>query len=417
MDYQTVLRTLGGRQRFGYRPGLEPMQQALQRLGNPERRTSGRVLHIAGTNGKGSVAATAAALLGSAGLKVGLYTSPHLCRLAERFVVDGALVEESDLGPRLQRLMDAETELTFFEICTLAAFQLFADRGCDAWVVEVGLGGRLDATNTLANVGCSVITSIGLDHEAILGGDLAAIAREKAGILRPGVPAFLGPLPDSARAAVEEVAAAVGAPLHHVVAPVQGGVERGGGPLSVRLALQGEHQRQNANLALAAVDTLIGPCLPDDKVGVVLGQVRWPGRAEWLRPDLLVDGAHNLDGARALGRFLTELTPEPRVLLFGASADKAVDDMLALLAPLFAHVVMTQASSERALHPGLLKAKVPSAHLAHDLEAALALSKQLAEGGLVVVAGSLFLVGEVRSRVLGLPSDPAWLSDPCAVKS
>ncbi len=406
-DYAAVLRALAARRRFGVRPGLGAMQEALDRCGNPER--AAPAIHIAGTNGKGSTAAMAAALLRQAGRRVALYTSPHLCRLVERIGIDGAAIDDGELAPRLEAAMEREPDLTFFEIVTLVAFELFAAAGCDGWVVEVGLGGRLDATNTLALVRASVIVSIGLDHQSLLGDDLASIAVEKAGIARRGVPLFTGPMPAPAHAAIAAHAATIGAPLHSIDPAVRLP------PEMAIPALQGAHQRTNAALAIAASEAWLGHALPAATIATALQTVSWPGRAEWLRDDLLIDGAHNPDGARVLAALLDALPTRPRVLVFGASVDKPIAEMLAILAPRFAHVVMTRAASDRAAAPEALAALWPGAHARPDVAAALALAAAL--GGSTVVAGSLFLVGEVRATVLGLALDPPWVSDPPWAKS
>ncbi len=407
------------------------MQQALDRLGNPERAVGAKVVHVAGTNGKGSVVAMCERLLATTGRRVARYTSPHLCRLTERFVIDGAEVEPLVLGPLLAELMAREPELTFFELCTLAAFRLFADTRCDAWVIEVGLGGRLDATNTLGHVDASIITSIGLDHQAILGDDVGSIAREKAGILRRGVPAFVGPVPPAAALAIEAVASEIGAPLTWCLPPPVG-VGRDGRSVAVEVALSGAHQRGNATLAVAAVDAVaatVGARLSDDAVAGALSSVAWPGRAEQVTPQLLLDGAHNPDGVRALLALLAQRATAghapPAVLVFGASADKPIEEMLSLLGPRFDAIVLTRAQSERAAEPAelaeRLRAVAPEiasvVHVAAEVGAALTLAAALAEGRGVVLCGSLFLVGEARARVLGLASDPASVSDPAAGKS
>lgn len=405
MDYQTVLRQLGARRRFGIRPGLSRMLAALARRGHPERRVGTRALHIAGTNGKGSVAAFASALLERAGHRVGRFTSPHLCRFTERFAVNGEPVAEAELAPRLERALFDEPELTFFEICTLVAFELFAELGCDRWVIEAGLGGRLDSTNVLGNVGCSVVTSIGLDHHAILGRTVTAIAHEKAGILRTGVPVLLGDLPPEARVVIEQVARTVGAPIYQAAL-------RAVPPL--RLA--GAHQVGNARLAVAAAQQLMAQPLAPEVIDEVLAQTTWPGRCEWLRADLLIDGAHNLEGVTSLAAVLDALPLPPSVLIFGTSADKPAAEMLQLLAPRFDHVIVTRARSERALDPAVLAAGLPRAVVAPNVAAALTTADGLAEGGFIVVAGSLFVIGEARAHVLDLAIDPAWLSDPSATE-
>jgi dihydrofolate synthase/folylpolyglutamate synthase len=297
-------------------------------------------------------------------------------------------------------------DLSFFEVATLAALGAFARADVELAVLEVGLGGRLDATS-IVPPRVSVITSIGLDHTEILGSTVAAIAREKAAIARPGVPLCVGALPAEALVEVERAAAAVGAPL------IAHGRQFDDDP-ELRPPWPGRHQHRNAALALAAF-TELGRSDPRlTRAGFVdaLPSARWPGRYELLptTPRVLLDGAHNLEAAQALGDALAERGDAPTVLLFGALAGKPAPAMLELLAPLVEDVVLAPPPLPRALDHAPLADRF-GAHLAADAAAGLARARELAldragPGGTVLVTGSLFLVAAVRRILLDEPADP-----------
>jgi dihydrofolate synthase/folylpolyglutamate synthase len=396
--------------------GLDRICAVLDRLGNPERRPF--TVQIAGTNGKGSTAAMTEAILRELGYRTGLYTSPHLCRFTERIRIDG---READ-GDRLAELdlaiaaaaRSAGVPLTYFEIATALAFQAFADAGVEVAVLEVGLGGRLDATTAAAPV-ATAITGIALDHTDVLGDTVEEIAREKAGIARPGVPLLLGAMPPAAELAIAEVARNVGAPVLRV------GTDFRGPPVAPALALAGAHQAANAALAAAlarAAARAAGRPFEDDGADAAavargLAAVIWPGRLERVG-DVLLDCAHNPDGARALAAALDALPPGRRALVFSVVAGKDARSMLAALGPRWDRVIATRSRNPRALPPETLAALAgPSTVTAADPVAALAAARQAAgPGGMVVVAGSVFLVGEVRAALLGEPMDPISTSDP-----
>lgn len=436
-DYGTALARLRALAPLGIRPGLEMVGAALAQLGHPEARYP--ALHIAGTNGKGSTAALAAAMLAAAGARVGLYTSPHLSRYTERIRIVGAHLDQEidqDEVPRLvDRVLGLGLDLTFFEATTVMAFLAFAEAAVDVAVVECGLGGRLDATNLCRPV-ATAITSIGLDHTELLGSTLAAIAAEKAGIAKPGVPLVLGPVAEEARAVIAERAAAVGAPLlrhgtdfEAVLAPgprpepeeARLDYRGPGGPLTrVPLALAGLHQAVNAALALALTAFAPERFRPDEAArrAGLLG-ARWPGRLERLAPDLWLDAAHNPDGARALARALPSVVGRKVVLLMGVLADKDVEGILRPLLGLASRVVATRPSSPRALPADQLAQQVnrlvpmvPIA-VADDPADALVLARSLAQPEIPVVAcGSIYLVGALRRLVTGEAADPVAVADP-----
>jgi dihydrofolate synthase / folylpolyglutamate synthase len=407
--YRALLERLARTRARGMSAGLEPMAAALGTLGSPERAVP--AVHVAGTNGKGSTAAMCEAVLRAAGLRTGLYTSPHLSRFSERFRLDGREIDGEALAALDARLGITGLPLTYFEVATALAFSAFAEAAVDVAVLEVGLGGRLDSTN-LCRPLATAITSIGLDHTDILGDSVAGIAREKAGIAKPGVPLYLGPpgaLPAEAEAAIREVAAAAGAPV------IQLDAAAGDPPAP---ALAGPHQRRNAALAVAlagrAHQQLRGQPLPAPAAAAGLAGVRWPGRLERVVPDVLMDAAHNPEGLRALLAALPDA--RPLVLVLSIVRGKAAPEMAALAAPRFAAVYATRSHSPRALPPAALAALFPAGPAVTAVEDPLAALAQArgaaAPGGLVVVAGSLFLVGEMRAHLLGEPVDPLALSDP-----
>lgn len=380
--------------------GLDATHAALARLGDPHRALE--VVHIAGTNGKGSTSAMVESIARHAGLRTGLFTSPHLCRFAERIRVQGEPIDDDSFAAALQAALEAGPELTFFETLTVAGFEAFARAGVELTVLEVGLGGRLDSTNVVATPLCTAITGIALDHVKILGPDLESIAREKAGIFKRGKPAVLGPLPSGARAAAIEVARAVGAPIV-AAAPVGE---------SMRIGLRGAHQRRNASVA-AAIAEVLAARWPAMAAGLApgLAGVRWPGRLETLEVHgtrVVLDCAHNTEAVEALVAAAPELglSPPTTTLLYGALADKPWAEMLAHLAPLAERRVYTEPAGRAPaplaeltrLAPGDA-VSLPADALEHALGAA--------RGGTLLITGSSYLVGALRGRLLGETCDPA----------
>ena len=421
-------RYLAARTRLGVKFGLETIAALVERLGHPERAYPSML--VAGTNGKGSVVAYADAALRAAGLKVGRYTSPHLVRVNERIAVDGRDVADRALERAVSLVRAAAEELvregaisahpTYFEAVTAAAFEHFRAQRVDVAVLEVGMGGRLDATN-VADPLASAIVSVDLDHEAYLGRTLGAIAREKAGVLRPGRATVLGPLAPEARDAVAETARAVGARL--VDARAQSEVRPGDDGLEVRTPrgryrglrpLPGAHQVDNALVALCLVEEARAAGLACDlqRAAAAIGAARWPGRLERTagRPAILLDGAHNPAAARALADHLRSIGPF--VLVFGAMRDKDVRGMAEILFPLARHVVLTRPRVDRAARPAEIAERAgPVARRARREDSprrALAWARrQAGDDAIVVVAGSLFLVGELRRLTRASPASAA----------
>jgi dihydrofolate synthase/folylpolyglutamate synthase len=351
------------------------------------------------------------AILRAAGLRTGLYTSPHLARFTERVRIDGREVDGDRLAALDARVAATGVPLTYFEIATALAFLEFAEAGVELAVLETGLGGRLDAVTTCEPL-ATAITSIGLDHTAYLGNTLAEIAREKAGILKPTICCCLGRLPEEAAREIAARAREVGAPLAHI--------GRDFSPPSGPLGLAGEHQRDNAAIAVAlarAAAERLGRPLAEATIAEALAHARWPGRLEWIGDDVLLDCAHNADGARALAAVLPTLAAGRRiVLVMSVATDKDPRAILAPLGPLAHTLVATRSDSPRALAPGALAVEaarfVARRVAVDDPLAALDEARRRAAGGLVVVCGSMFLVGPLRAQLLGEPVDPRRTSDP-----
>ncbi|MDZ7707950.1 MAG: folylpolyglutamate synthase/dihydrofolate synthase family protein [Trueperaceae bacterium] len=421
-------------QRFGVVPGLERTRALLARLGHPQRAFD--AVLVAGTNGKGATVAHLDAMVRAEGRSVGRFVSPHLASPGERVTVGGSPMSDEAFDDAVAEILPHAEAVgaTFFEALTALACVRFAKAGVDVAVMEVGLGGRLDATNALEPV-AGAITSIALDHQAVLGSSLTAIAREKAGILRRGVPAWSsarGEAADALRAAAHEI----GAPLRflgrdadvHVRSHGWAGStvsvgREGRSELVLATPLVGRHQAQNAALA-ACVAGELG--VSDRSVAEGARATRWPGRLEavgprdgadprWPLPDgvrLLLDGAHNPAAAKALADTLSELGERP-ALVFGASRDKDVAGVLSELAPHISSLFLTRATlSPRALPPREAAALATSLGLSvagvhDDPRDAVSAAAHDRTSGSVLVAGSLYLIGEIRPWLLGQPV-PGW---------
>ena len=426
--YEETLAWLSGLEvSSGWDLKLERMREALARRGHPEARWP--ALHVAGTNGKGSTAAMLDAILTAAGRRTGLYTSPHLVDFTERIRIGGRTIPRATVVALVDELRadlaGAGITPTHFEFVTLVAFEWFARIGIEVGVIEVGLGGRLDATNLVHPAG-TAITSIGLDHVEYLGPDVATIAGEKAGILKPGTPLALGPVPPEAEEVILARAREVGAPAARV-GPDAAVAERGDalafrGPGVVwdglRLALPGRFQRDNAAVALLLLALVRDrfPC-PPDAVRRGLARVRWPGRLAVVgaEPRVVLDGAHNPDGMAALVAELPALVgTRPVDLVFAAMADKNWAAMLAALLPHVRRVIVTRVGRRGAAPVEIARAigaRVP-VDAEDDPRAALdATLSRAAPGEAVLVTGSLFLVGEAyaaleRAGVVGALFEP-----------
>ncbi len=455
-DYQAGLDYLFGRldyERLGMPRAstelrLGRMRRLLRRLGDPQDAL--KIVHLAGTKGKGSTSAMIASVLSAAGLRAGLCCSPHLHRLEERFQVDGQDATPEELVGLVETVrpiveeLDAhdphprERALTFFEVTTAMALLHFARKKAGAVVLEVGLGGRLDSTNVVRSL-LAVLTSISFDHTRLLGSTLGQIAFEKAGILKRGCPAVSGVRGVEARAAIQRVAQQRRCKLHELdvdytydyLPPVPPIVRPTRGQVAVKtwrsdwgvlnVPLYGEHQAHNVAVALAALDALaeIDSCLAVSRETVARGlaEMRWPARVEVVaeRPWTVIDGAHNVASAEALAEALTTCFPAvPRTLVFGTSRDKDLLGQLRALVPLFDVIVATRyVKNPRAVPPETIAEAVLGisgqvAQVAPDPASALAEAGRLTPSdGLICVAGSLFLAAEARAIPLHLGIDHA----------
>lgn len=416
-------------QQFGVKFGLDNMRTIVARLDHPELAFDS--VHVGGTNGKGSVTAMVEAAVRAAGLKTGRYTSPHLVSLTERFAVNGRPVDEPMLKAAVDVIREAVLALhaekrlsahpTFFEVTTAAAFELFRQAAVDLAVCEVGLGGRLDATNVLAPM-LTAVTSIALDHQQYLGHTVADIAAEKAGIIKPGVPVVIAGMDEQAARVIERTAGERGARLIRawdgVTVETIGTTADGPQRMELRtprrdygrveLALAGSHQIGNAVVAVRILEEIdaLGASVPPAAVLRGLSSVRWPGRLERivLSDDrtALLDAAHNPAGAETLAAFLRERHLR-LPLVFSAMRDKDAAGILRALAPCFSAIVLTRASNPRAadptalaevvhaIAPGLPRAVVESPREALDAAWKLAPA--------IVVAGSIFLLGDVMKEL------------------
>ena len=399
---------------------LDRMHRLLSKLGHPEAKCP-PVIHIAGTNGKGSTQAFLRAMMGSAGLKVHAYTSPHLVRFHERIRVAGDLISEPDLSRLLEECEAANgTEpITFFEITTAAAFLAFSRTPADYLLLEVGLGGRLDATNVIENPVACCITSIGLDHQSYLGDTLELIAREKAGIIKPQVCCVVGFMPQEARDSIEAIALKLRAPL--TIAGQEWDVfEQQGrlvfqdqdGLLDLPLpALAGQHQLENAGNAIAVLRKLNDPRISEIAIADGLKSVHWPARFQQLRngglssslnsgSELWLDGGHNADAGIVLARSLAKLRRRPLVIIWGMLNTKDAGEFMKPLAKLASLVVTLRIPDEANAVDAEILADVVrgfgvAAQTAVNLTEAISKANAFADSARILICGSLYLAGHV----------------------
>ena len=408
-------------------PGLDAEQALLARLDNPER--AYRVIHVAGTNGKGSVCALVASALRAAGRRVGFYSSPHLVRFNERIRIDGEPVGDEVVAGLLARIEVAATDVaaaqgrdpTFFECATAMAFEAFRDAGVDLAVVETGMGGRLDATNVVDPL-LSVITAIGIEHTAFLGKDVESIAREKAGIVKPRRPVVIGAMNPAARAVIAAEARraeslVIDAAEHVTVRVAERTLRHQAVTMSseesaygrMRLPLLGDHQVENAATALTALETFAAAAVTEITPAAIKAgfeSVAWPARFQVLSedPPLILDGAHNAHAAQVLARTLRQVLPDrPLGLVLGMCADKDARGFLAPFAGRLRKVWLVGLNDERSMPLSDLRRAMPRGNVGIEesrLEMALAGATRWAAetGGAICITGSLFLAGEVLAR-------------------
>jgi dihydrofolate synthase/folylpolyglutamate synthase len=425
----TPVERLFALEQFGIKLGLDNIRTILAALGNPER--AYRSIHIAGTNGKGSVVAMVERGLRAAGLRTGRYTSPHLDRIEERVAIDGQPIDRETFASVTADVFDAIDNVrdgrvpglslgdgrpTFFEVSTAVAFEIFKRAQIDVAVVEVGLGGRYDATNVLTPT-ISAITSIAFDHERHLGQTLSQIASEKAGIAKPGVPLVIGRLPNEAAARIVKVAAEMEAPILDAHATTS---DRKYPPLS--LALPGRHQLENAAVAVSILEKwskLVGH-ISTEAIVTGLTQCEWPARIEWLRipavargtssgeagagGELLIDAAHNPAGAAALASYLQDTGSRKLPIVFAAMADKDVRNMIAPLLPVASAFIATSVPNARARTADQLAAEIRALAKGLPVEAVAApeaaVARALEQSNRAVACGSIYMIGPLRARLI-----------------
>lgn len=416
--YETCLNKLYGLRRFGIKPGLARIRELLAHIGNPQQAFS--CIHIAGTNGKGSIASALSRILYESGYCVGLYTSPHLIRFNERIQINGEPISDDTVLEAFRAVSSgAPPQATFFEYTTAMAFYAFSQSRVQWAVVETGLGGRLDATNILSPA-LSIISNISMEHQAYLGRTISQIASEKAGIIKPHTPVITGARQAAAIRVMEKIAFEKSAPFYRFGSDFQ--VRRKNDGRFTYLGIQtiwpdmqtsliGEHQVDNAALALAACEVLIlnGVGLDIACIRKALSENIWPGRLEMVsdRPMVVLDGAHNLAASRKLGRYLATAQAGKNItLVIGILDDKPYAAMLRNLLPLCRKVILTRPAIDRALDPEKLHRIVKDypveASVIPDVARAVQAAISAAElSEVVCITGSLYVVGEARAYFLG----------------
>ncbi|MGH9835323.1 MAG: bifunctional folylpolyglutamate synthase/dihydrofolate synthase [Blastocatellia bacterium] len=432
MNYQEAVKYLYslGHETLAMKLGLNSVRNLSKAFDEPQKKYP--AVHIAGTNGKGSTAAMVASIARAAGMRVGLYTSPHLVSVKERIRVGKDEIAPEDFARLATEVRAAGEKLvvekalpappTFFEQMTMIAFLYFDERAVDLAVLEVGLGGRLDATNICEPV-VTAITPVGFDHQQYLGDTLTSIAGEKAGIVKSGVPVMVAPQEDEAMKAIIARCEELNAPMIETSKPFEveaaDGAENIGryrfryrtlhGEYDARLSLRGRHQITNALVAIHIAEQLriAGFDIPPPAIVEGLSKAEWPGRLEIIRVSasqapLLLDGAHNPAGARALRDFLDEHFPSvPITLIFGAMADKAIAEMAKILFPAARQIILTKIANVRAAEPATIAEEVAGLNqntvCANSVAEALTeASRVTSPAGLIVACGSLFLAGEIK---------------------
>ena len=394
--YREALSWLYGTQRFGIKLGLENVQRLLRELKIPGK--DQRLIHVAGTNGKGSVCAMLDSICRAQGYRTGLFTSPHLISYRERICVNGDMIEEQEVAQGLAviraEIKDWDPHPTFFEITTALALDHFQKSECELIALETGLGGRLDATNAVTPV-VSVLTPIGYDHQAWLGNTLEEIAGEKAGIIKPHVPVVSAVQEAAAEKIIRARAAQCEAPLEFVAPPYE----------TTPLNLAGAHQKQNASLAIAALRRG-GIAIDEEAIRRGLASVHWPARFQRWDERIIIDGAHNPAGAQVLTETWREqFGTERATIILAMLGDKDVAGIWRALVPLAQRVILPHARTERALPPqDLLQTIItPSLHQSIAPSLATALESARATPERILITGSLHFAGEALATLAGNP--------------
>ena len=420
-ELEDLLEELYELKRVGIKLGLERISKLLSKLENPHRKY--RIIHVAGTNGKGSVCRMISSILVEGGYSVGLYTSPHLIRLNERFVIDGREAEDGELLTTLKTVIDIAEEIdekpTFFEISTATAFELFKEKNVDFAVVEAGMGGRYDATN-IVSPAISIITSISKDHSEFLGGGIEDIAKEKAGIIKEKIPVVT-----SATGKALDVISEVSKSKKSELITVKGRWERKDFGLNwqsfsvhgilrdynIKTPLLGRFQGENITLSVLAAEKLqmLGIFLPEGSIEKGIANATNPGRMEIVsaNPNILLDGAHNVDAIKALVESLTDFSYNNLILILGILKDKDIKGMVKEIASLAGYVITTMPRNERACNPEKISELVAKynagckIYTTRSIKEALSVAKRIARSdNLICITGSLYTVGEARAIII-----------------
>lgn len=404
--------------RFGIKLGLDTIKNILSSIGNPHKDL--KIIHIAGTNGKGSVASALSTILTSAGYKTGMYTSPHLVHFNERICINNTPVSDDDVVQAYEAVKNVpvlDREPTFFEFATAMAFFAFAKHNVQWAVIETGMGGRLDATN-IVNPDLSIITNISLEHQEYLGDTIAEIAGEKGGIIKQGIPVITGVDQEDAVKTIKDIAGRLNSPFYRLgesfnVFPGQNasfsysGINNKWDGLHTGLA--GKHQVENAALVLAACEVLIqkGVKIPPEKIKQGIVNNHWPGRLEVVSksPFVILDGAHNLAAAKKLGLFLSEeLADRDITLIIGILDDKPYKEILESLVPACKKVILTHPKTGRAIDAETLskaaKTLIKDVEIIQDIDKAVIYAVENAgPKDAICIAGSLYVVGEAKEII------------------
>jgi len=415
MNYNQCLKEMYALRRFGIKLGLETIQHTLSELGNPHE--AFKTIHVAGTNGKGSVCALIANLLQIHGFRVGLYTSPHLIHFNERIVINGSPVDNDtvvDLYQKVKAVQKPDRELTFFEYTTAMAFCAFSEQNVDIAVIETGMGGRLDATNII-QPRLTIITNIGLEHQAYLGNKIEHIAYEKAGIIKPGIPLITDVQSKVAYKVISDIAKQKDAPVYQLGKQMRIRMKKDSFSYSglkyewrhLHCALNGYHQIRNASMALCAYESIVGNKANWKIVDDGLRTVKWPGRMEIVSqtPLVILDGAHNTMATQHLAKSLKSIVNNRSLtLIVSVLNDKSFEVMFNKLLKLTSSVVVTQAKIDRSIAPEILRdyfqTQVQDVKIIPDVSKAYFESVRNAdETDIICVTGSLYIVGEVKAAI------------------
>ncbi len=386
MDYKKVLDELYSLDVKKWTLGLDRIEALLKKLGNPEKKL--KCIHVAGTNGKGSVCAMISSILVDAGYKVGMYTSPHLKRFNERIRTNNKMISDKDIVTYYLRVKKYVTNQSFFEITTAMAFLYFAGKEVDFVVLEVGLGGRLDATNVITPL-VSIITNIGLEHTEFLGNTTGKIAYEKAGIIKKNIPTITA-AEGIALATIKKISNERNSKLCIVIKK----------NTSYRIGLKGEFQKLNAAMAIEAMEILKNNYevkIKKSNVKKGLLNSKWPGRLQFLEKNVLADCAHNTHGIKVLAKELMRIDYKNLIMVLGFSKDKDIVSMAKIINPVADKIILTKSSNERAAEPSSIKQYFnKNSIIINNPKQALDYAKKIAKKqDLILIAGSIFLVGEI----------------------